>query len=109
MQKLLRGKVAQLDQTLGQTSFKTVLLVRLVSAIPFDMQNYGLGFSQVKFGPYAWATVWGLLPWTVVYVYLGHTLTDSHGVWTLAVGLVAITALLSYSHRWYLNRRRIPT
>ena len=43
--KLLKGKVAALDQKIGENSFKAVLLIRLIPNFPFDVQNYGLGFS----------------------------------------------------------------
>ncbi len=92
--KLLKGKVAALDQKLGENSFKTVLLIRLIPNLPFDMQNYGLGFSQVRFAPYALATFLGIIPGSFAYVYLGYSLTSPKQLWKLGLAIVLIVGLM---------------
>ena len=92
--KLLRGKVAALDQRLGENSFKTVLLIRIIPNLPFDVQNYGLGFSQVKFWPYLFASFLGMLPGCFAYVYLGYSLTDPKQIWKLGVAVAIIVGLV---------------
>ncbi|MBI1991817.1 MAG: TVP38/TMEM64 family protein, partial [Candidatus Omnitrophica bacterium] len=60
VEKLLKGGVANLNQRLGDNSFKAVLLIRIIPNFPFDVQNYGLGFSRVRFAPYFLGTVLGM-------------------------------------------------
>lgn len=50
---------------------KLVLLLRLSPLVPFNLLNYGLGITQVRFLDYAWASWLGMLPGTFAYVYLG--------------------------------------
>ncbi len=98
--KLLRGKVAAFDQKLGNNSFKTVLLVRLIPNFPFDIQNYGLGFSKVRFGPYMLATFLGILPGSFVFVYAGYSLTNPKQLWKLLLAILLIAGLMAGTSRW---------
>ena len=87
--KLLKGKVATLDEKIGANAFQTVLLIRLIPNLPFDVQNYGLGFSRVKFLPYALASFLGMAPGAFVYVYLGSSLTDPKQI-IIKLGVAAL-------------------
>ena len=98
--KLLKGKIAALDQKLGEHSFKAVLLIRLIPNFPFDVQNYGLGFSRVRFGPYALATFLGIIPGSFAYVYLGYSLTDPAQLWKLGLAVLLIVGLMVVTSWW---------
>ncbi len=92
--KLFRGKMATLDAQIGANGFVTVLLIRLIPNVPFDLQNYGLGFSRVRFSPYALATFLGMIPGSFAYVYLGYSLTDPKQLWKLGVAVLLIIGLI---------------
>ena len=92
--KFLKGRMASLDQRIGQRGFKAVLLIRLIPNVPFDLQNYALGFSKVRVGPYAIATLLGIIPGTIAFVSLGHSLTDLTQLWKLSAALFALVALM---------------
>lgn len=106
--KLLKGKVAQLDAKIGAHGFKTVLLIRLIPNLPFDMQNYGLGFSQVRFGPYALASFLGMIPGSFAYVYLGYSLTDPKQIWKLLLAVLLIVGLMLAQRAWKSRQRQTP-
>jgi uncharacterized membrane protein YdjX (TVP38/TMEM64 family) len=106
---LLKGRVASLDARLGRNSFLAVLVIRFVPNLPFDVQNYGLGFSRVRFAPFALATLLGILPWTFAFVYLGYSLIDAANRWKLLLALVIMAGLLLATGLWrsgIANRRR---
>jgi len=105
--RLLKGQAAALDQKIAANGFTTVLLIRLIPNIPFDMQNYGLGFSQVRFGPYAVATFLGMIPGSFAFVYLGYSLTDLRQAWKLVVAIAVIVGLI-LAQRQYAKRRMSP-
>lgn len=92
--KLLKGKLATMDERIGANGFVTVLMIRLIPNVPFDLQNYGLGFSRVRFGPYALATLLGVIPGSFAYVYLGYSLTDPKQLWKLGVAVGLIIGLI---------------
>lgn len=98
--KLLQGKVAALDQQIAAHGFKAVLLIRLIPNLPFDVQNYGLGFSTVKFGPYALASFLGMIPGSFAYVYLGYSLTDPKQIWKLLVAVAIVVGLMVAQRTW---------
>ncbi len=105
--RLLKGKVAALDQKIGENGFQAVLLIRIIPNVPFDLQNYGLGFSRVKFLPYAMATFLGIIPGCFAFVYLGYSLTDLKQIWKLLVAILIIVGLMLAQRAW--SRRRSNT
>ena len=107
---LLKGRVASLDARLGRNSFLAVLVIRFVPNLPFDVQNYGLGFSRVRFAPFALATLLGIAPWSFAFVYLGYSLIDAANRWKLLLALVIMAGLLLATGLWrsgLANRRRV--
>ena len=65
-----------LDSAARQDGFMIVLLARLSPLFPFNLLNYGLGLTGVRFRDYFFATWVGMLPATAVYVYLGTLVKD---------------------------------
>lgn len=106
--KLLKGNVERLDQQIGKNGFQAVLLIRLIPNVPFDMQNYGLGFSRVRFLPYVLATFFGMMPGAFIYVYLGSSLTDPKHLWKLALAIVLIAGFAVATSKWK-QRRTAPS
>ena len=78
---LARGLVGNrrfraLDQAVAAGGFKIVLLTRLSPLFPFTLLNYAFGLTKVRFRDYALASWIGMLPGTVMYVYLGSTVKE---------------------------------
>ena len=105
--KLLKGNAAALNQRLGEDGFKAVLLIRLIPNLPFDVQNYGLGFSRVKAAPYLLATFLGVLPGCVLFVCLGESLLDPKQIWKLALMIMLIIGLMGSASAWK-KRHAVP-
>ncbi len=53
--------------------FKVVLLTRLSPVFPFNLLNYAFGLTRVAFRDFVLASWIGMLPGTIMYVYLGST------------------------------------
>jgi len=72
MRRLAQGNAnfVALDRAVAQDGFKIVLLTRLSPLFPFNALNYLYGLTGVRLRDYAIASV-GMLPGTVMYVYLG--------------------------------------
>lgn len=64
-------RFAALDRAIGDRGALIVLLTRLSPVFPFNLLNYGLGVTRVKFLHYVGASWLGMLPATALYVYLG--------------------------------------
>lgn len=60
-----------LGQAVEKQGFKIVLLSRLSPVFPFNLLNYAFGITTVSFRDYFLGSWIGMLPGTVMYVYLG--------------------------------------
>lgn len=78
-------RFAAIDRAIGNQGFKIVLLLRLSPVFPFNMLNYGLGLTRVRFADFFLASI-GMLPGTLLYVYYGKLGGD---VASLAAGMPA--------------------
>ena len=68
-------RFAAIDRAVGAEGRKIVFLLRLSPIFPFNLLNYALGLTRVRFPDYAIACL-GMLPGTLLYVYLGSLARD---------------------------------
>lgn len=66
-----RPKFRAVDQAVTEDGWKVVMLLRLSPLVPFNLQNYLFGVTDVKFWHYVAATFVGIMPGSALYVYLG--------------------------------------
>lgn len=70
-------KFSAIDRAVERHGFKVVLLMRLEPVfIPFALLNYALGLTKVRMRDYILASWIGMLPATVLYVYIGTVIHD---------------------------------
>jgi uncharacterized membrane protein YdjX (TVP38/TMEM64 family) len=67
---------AAIDRAIGREGRKITFLLRLSPAIPFTLLNYALGLTRVRFADALVASL-GMLPGTLLYVYLGAVAGDA--------------------------------
>jgi len=60
-----------INEAIGREGAMIVFLLRLSPLFPYNLLNYGLGLTRVRFGSYFIASWIGMLPGTFMYVYLG--------------------------------------
>lgn len=64
------AKFQAIDRAIAHEGFKIVALTRLSPLFPFNLLNYGLGVTQVSLKDYILGFL-GMIPGTVMYVYIG--------------------------------------
>jgi uncharacterized membrane protein YdjX (TVP38/TMEM64 family) len=112
-------RFAAIDAAIREEGWKVVALLRLSPLVPFSLSNYLYGLTPVALGPYALASFVGMLPGTVLYVYLGAAggaaaagRSRSPLEWALLgaglVATVAVTVLLTRKARAHLGRAGTP-
>ncbi|MBI5154115.1 TVP38/TMEM64 family protein [Candidatus Poribacteria bacterium] len=98
------ARFAAIDQAVGREGFKIVLLTRLSPVFPFNLLNYAYGLTKVPFWQFVFASWLGMMPGTLLYVYLGTAAGDlagagtgsaSSGGWGLAVKLLGLAATIA--------------
>jgi uncharacterized membrane protein YdjX (TVP38/TMEM64 family) len=105
------GKIAgnekfnSIDEAVGTEGWKIVLLTRLSPIFPFNLLNYAFGLTKVSLKHYFFASWVGMIPGTIMYVYIGSLAGDlaklgagqharTTGEWVLyGVGLLATLAV----------------
>ncbi len=65
------ARARAIEAAVEREGFKLVLLLRLSPIVPFNLLNYVLSLTSVRPGTYVLASFVGMLPGTVLYVYLG--------------------------------------
>ena len=104
-------KFATIDVAVGKEGWKIVGLTRLSPIFPFNLLNYAYGFTKVSLRDYFFASWIGMIPGTIMYVYVGSLAGDlakigaegqtkTTGEWILyAVGLIATIVVTVYITR----------
>lgn len=98
-------KFAALDKAVSERGALIVLLTRLSPLFPFNLLNYALGLTSVRVPVFVAVSWVGMIPGTILYVYLGSVASDIASVlagdvgdnplggWLFYVGLVATLVL----------------
>lgn len=60
-----------LNEAIKEEGWKVVGLMRFSPAVPFSLQNWLFGVTKVGFFPYILATFFGIMPGTLLYVWIG--------------------------------------
>ena len=69
-------RFAAVDEAVADEGWKIVGLTRLSPLFPFNLLNYALGITRVKVRHYVLASWVGMLPGTILYVYIGSLAGD---------------------------------
>ena len=108
------AKFKAIDEAVGREGWKIVILTRLSPVFPFNLLNYAYGLTRVSLRDYFFASWLGMIPGTILYVYIGSLSGDlaraatgdsAHAIsspvgWALkAVGFIATVAVVVYATR----------
>ncbi len=102
-------KFRAIDTAVTREGWRIVLLMRLSPVIPFNLLNYAFGATRVALREYVVASALGMLPGTLLYVYLGSVAgeiaagsarTRTPAEWAFyGMGLLATVAVTVYVAR----------
>ena len=104
-------RMRAIDSAIHEQAFTIVLLTRLALLIPFNILNYIYGITAVRPLTYFRATVAGMLPVVVLYVYIGSLARNVGQImsgeaapsqlayWLAGAGFVVIAAVTWLIHR----------
>lgn len=105
------AKFKAIDEAVGTQGWKIVVLTRLSPMFPFNLLNYAYGLTRVTLRDYFLASWAGMIPGTILYVYIGSLSGDlaraagggarrTPAGWALtAVGFIATVAVVVYATR----------
>lgn len=64
-------KFVAADNAVSEEGWKVVALLRLSPVVPFNLQNYAFGVTDISLWQYVAATFFGIMPGALLYTYLG--------------------------------------
>ena len=102
-----KGAMESVDVFFEKYGNRTIVVCRLLPFISFDFVSYAAGLTNMKFWSFFIATGLGQLPATIVYSYVGGTLTG--GAQKLFVGLLtlfALSILIGVAKRVYNDKQK---
>lgn len=66
-----RPRFSRIDAAVADRGARIVFLIRLSPIFPFTWVNYAFGLTRIALVPYVVATLFGILPGALAFVYLG--------------------------------------
>jgi uncharacterized membrane protein YdjX (TVP38/TMEM64 family) len=87
-------RLERAEELMDKGGAATLLSLRLIPLIPYNAICYAAGITRVPLVRYAWTTVVGIIPLTVLVAYLGSRLKSPNfgdwRVWVLIAAFIAI-------------------
>jgi len=96
-----------IDGAIADEGWKVVGLMRLSPAIPFSLQNWLLGLTSVNLGSYVLASFFGMMPGTLLYVWigsLGGSAAEGEGS-TIKYAFFAVGILATLLVTWIIGKK----
>lgn len=94
---------ARLDRWTAEQGAATLLVVRLVPVIAFNLINYAAGLTRVGWGTFLWTTAVGILPLTGAMVWMGTRMMELSWPWLLGISAAGTVAVVA-GHVWARRR-----
>ncbi|WP_237477655.1 TVP38/TMEM64 family protein [Lichenibacterium dinghuense] len=101
-----RPKVGSVLRAVESEGWRVLGLLRLASPVPGPAINFACGVSRMGYAEYILTTVIGVLPQTVLFVYLGRTGSEalaSRSPWSLNGLTAAVGIALTIVALWRLK------
>jgi uncharacterized membrane protein YdjX (TVP38/TMEM64 family)/rhodanese-related sulfurtransferase len=106
------GRVKQLIDGVENEGWRFVAFVRLVPLFPFNLLNYALGLTRLKFSHYLIASYVFMLPGAIAYTYLGYAgreaVAGGEGLIPKILLALALLAVVAFLPRLIAILRRAP-
>lgn len=94
---------AKLDGWTAEQGAVTLLVARFIPIIAFNLINYCAGLTRVGWGTFLWTTGLGIVPLTVLMVWMGDRMMELTWPWLL--GLAAAGIVVVCGGHWWARRR----
>lgn len=108
--KLRSPRWRQLDAAVERHGWKVVAFTRLIPLFPFNLLNYALGLTKIKFWTYAITTFVTMLPACIAFIVFSSSLLDllrGKVSWEFFVGLglIILVSLLPVFYNRYRSKK----
>ncbi len=78
LEKFLKHNKIKVINAVEKRGFISVLVLRLIPLVPFDIISYGAGLTKISYVEYIGATALGIIPGVMVYINIGNQVGKSN-------------------------------
>lgn len=107
------GRLKQIKNGVENEGWRFVAFVRLVPLFPFNLLNYALGLTRIRFFHYVVASYICMLPGAAAYTYLGYVgreaVEGDEGIIQKVLLALALLAIVAFLPRLVAAVRKGPT
>jgi len=105
-------RLARLNDGVAAEGWRFIAFVRLVPLFPFNLLNYALGLTRIRFVTYVVASAVFMLPGALAYSWLGHAgrqaIGDEEGVVNNILIALALVSAMAFLPRWLRKLKSQP-
>ena len=94
---------ARLDGWTAQQGALALLVARFIPIIAFNLINYAAGLTRVSWATFLWTTGLGILPLTVLMVWMGASMMELTWPWLLGLAVAGIVVVCG--GHWWVRKR----
>jgi uncharacterized membrane protein YdjX (TVP38/TMEM64 family) len=89
-------RLQKFDLKVRERGFFTIIVLRVLIFLPFDVLNWASGFSSIRFKDYFWATLLSVWPEAAFQVLAGGAIFDPRNVFILPFFVLAFIGLVYF-------------
>jgi uncharacterized membrane protein YdjX (TVP38/TMEM64 family)/rhodanese-related sulfurtransferase len=105
-------RLQRLNAGVADEGWRFIAFVRLVPLFPFNLLNYALGLTRIRFETYVMASAVFMLPGALAYTWLGHAgrqaLGGDAGMVRNGLIALALVCVVTFLPRWLRKLRAQP-
>lgn len=95
-------KINEYENKLAKNGLLTVIFLRLIPIFPFNILNFALGVTDIKFKDYFLGTLIGIIPGTFMFVYFGESV-KMLSIYNIGFAILGILGLSYLGRFWKLK------
>ena len=103
-----RPLLRAIDAAIGSQSWQVAILLRLNALVPFNFQSYFFGATDIGLVPYVITTLFGIMPFATMYVYLGsvgRTIAIEEGLGASNIALLLFSLLATATLIYFVGQK----
>ncbi len=103
-----RPLLRAIDAAIGSQGWQVAILLRLNVLVPFNFQSYFFGATDIGLVPYTITTLFGIIPFTAMYVYLGtvgRTIAIEQGFGASNIALLLFSLLVTGAIIYFVGQK----
>jgi uncharacterized membrane protein YdjX (TVP38/TMEM64 family) len=105
-------RLQRLNAGVAEEGWRFIAFVRLVPLFPFNLLNYALGLTRIRFVTYVVTSAAFMLPGAMAYSWLGHAgrqaLAGDAGMVRATLIALALICIVTFVPRWLRKFRAQP-